>query len=38
MTVIKDVTFANYVWQPQLGFYRMSVFYVSGFKGGQRSQ
>ncbi|KAI3430644.1 hypothetical protein D9Q98_005237 [Chlorella vulgaris] len=27
MTVIKDVTFANYVWQPQLGFYRMSVFY-----------
>lgn len=29
MTIIKDATFANYKWQPQLGFHRMSVFYVS---------
>lgn len=28
MTIIKDTTFANYKWQPQLGYYRMSVFYV----------
>ncbi|KAL4433088.1 hypothetical protein ABPG77_006515 [Micractinium sp. CCAP 211/92] len=27
MTIIKDTTFANYKWQPQLGNYRMAVFY-----------
>ncbi|KAI3428632.1 hypothetical protein D9Q98_007455 [Chlorella vulgaris] len=26
-TIIKDTTFANYKWQPQLGTNRMSVFY-----------
>jgi hypothetical protein len=29
MTIIKDVTFVNYKWQPQLGNDRMCVFYVS---------
>ena len=25
----QDATFVNYKWQPQLGYYRMAVFYVS---------
>jgi hypothetical protein len=29
MTVIKDTTFVNYKYQPNLGWYRPSVFYVS---------
>ncbi|KAI7839068.1 hypothetical protein COHA_007210 [Chlorella ohadii] len=27
MTIIKDTTFVNYKYQPQLGYYRMAVFY-----------
>lgn len=33
MTIIKDTTFANYKWQPQLGNYRMAVFYVRWASG-----
>lgn len=29
MTIIKDWTFANYKYKPQLGYYAPSVFYVS---------
>lgn len=35
MTIIKDTTFANYKWQPQLGYYRMAVFYVRGPGAGR---
>ncbi|PRW44355.1 G8 domain-containing [Chlorella sorokiniana] len=28
MTIIKDTTFVNYKYQPQLGYYRMAVFYT----------
>lgn len=36
MTIIKDVAFANYKWQPQLGDHRMCVFYVS--RAGQEGR
>lgn len=30
MTVIKDTTYVNYKYRPELGWYRPAVFYVSG--------
>ncbi len=29
MTIIKDMTYVNYKYQPQLGWYRPTIFYVS---------
>ena len=29
MTIIKDTTYVNYKYQPQLGWYRPTIFYVS---------